>query len=212
MWNKGLESSIFFVAVIFLFFLITGNYVPRDLDERAEEALGYCKENGYSTGYCLLVGYGRHSGRVRFFIWDFNKGKPVMKCLCAHGYGQGSTARNPVFSNEPGSFCSSLGHYRVGREKTMRKPKGRKALVLYGMDKTNINALQRGILIHPVRLPNFPIYPLMIPVKVHNVLGHKIRPYSEGCVTIHFRKYEKVAQIAKSSSKPLMMWYMNDYC
>ncbi len=191
--KRILLTAISIGAMLLLLFLITGNSVPRDLDERAEEALEYCKENGYSTDYCLLVDYGGHSGRVRFFIWDFSKGKPVMKCLCAHGYGKGSTARKPVFSNNIGSFCSSLGHYKVGREKIMSKPKGRKALVLHGNDKTNSNALQRGILIHPVRLPNFPIYPLMIPVKVHNVLGHKIRPYSEGCVTIPFRKYEKVA-------------------
>ena len=83
---------------------------------------------------------------------------------------------------------------------------GRKALLLYGKVKTNNNALKRGILIHPVSLPNFSIYPLMIPVKAHKILGHKIRPYSEGCITIPFRKYEKVAQIVKSSSKPLMIW------
>ena len=189
--------SILFIFLLLLF-LITGQSTPKDLDERAEEALEYCKENGYSTDYCLLVDYGRHSGRVRFFLWDFEK--------CAHGYGKGSTARKPVFSNEIGSFCSSLGHYRVGKEKTMSKPKGRKALVLYGQDKTNSNALNRGILIHPVSLPNFPIYPLLIPVKVHKVLGHKIRPKSEGCITIPFRKYEEVSKAAKSSSKPLMLW------
>lgn len=111
--------SILFIFLLLLF-LITGQSTPKDLDERAEEALEYCKENGYSTDYCLLVDYGRHSGRVRFFIWDFNKGKPILKSLCAHGYGKGSTARKPVFSNEPGSFCSSLGHYRVGKEKTIK--------------------------------------------------------------------------------------------
>ncbi|MCM1223152.1 MAG: murein L,D-transpeptidase catalytic domain family protein [Lachnospiraceae bacterium] len=186
--------------------LIIGHSTPKDLDERAEEALEYCKENGSSTEYCLLVDYGRHSGRVRFFIWDFEKEKPVLKSLCAHGYGKGSTARKPVFSNEPGSFCSSLGHYKVGKEKVMGKPKGRKALVLYGKDKTNSNALQRGILIHPVSLPNFPIYPLLIPVKVHKVLGYKIRPKSEGCITIPFRKYAKVSDIVKSSSRPVLLW------
>ena len=204
--KRYLNISTIMAVSLLLLFLITGNSVPKDLDERAEEALEYCKENGYSTDYCLLVDYGRHSGRVRFFLWDFEKEKPALKCLCAHGYGKGSTARKPVFSNEPGSFCSSLGHYRVGREKTMSKPKGRKALVLYGKDKTNSNALQRGILIHPVSLPNFSIYPLMIPVKVHKVLGHKIRPKSEGCITIPFRKYEKVSKVAKSSNKPLMLW------
>ena len=205
-WYKTLFILIASALFLLLLFLITGHSTPKDLDERAEEALEYCNKNGYSTEYCLLVDYGRHSGRVRFFLWDFEKEKPVLKSLCAHGYGKGSTARKPVFSNEPGSFCSSLGHYRVGREKTMNKPKGRKALVLYGKDKTNSNTLQRGILIHPVSLPNFPIYPLMIPVKVHKVLGHKIRPKSEGCITIPFRKYEKVSKVAKSSNKPLMLW------
>ena len=192
--------------LLLLLFLIIGHSAPKDLDERAEEALEYCEKNGYSTDYCLLVDYGRHSGRVRFFLWDFKKEKPVLKSLCAHGYGKGSTARRPVFSNEIGSFCSSLGHYRVGKEKTMSKPKGRKALLLYGKNRTNSNALQRGILIHPVSLPNFPIYPLMIPVKVYKVFGHKIRPKSEGCITIPFRKYSKVVKTVKSSSKPLMLW------
>ena len=204
--KRILLTAISIAAMLFLLSLITGHSIPKDLDERAEEALEYCKENGYNTDCCLLVDYGRHSGRVRFFLWDFEQDKPVLKSLCAHGYGKGSTARKPVFSNEPGSFCSSLGHYRVGKEKTMSKPKGRKALVLYGKDKTNSNALQRGILIHPVSLPNFPIYPLMIPVKVHNILGHKIRPKSEGCITIPFRKYSEVVEIVKSSSKPLMLW------
>ena len=204
--KKLLLTAISMAALLLLLFLITGHSTPKDLDERAEEAKEYCKGNGYSTDYCLLVDYGRYSGRVRFFLWDFEKEKPVLKSLCAHGYGKGSTARKPVFSNEPGSFCSSLGHYRVGRVKTMSKPKGRKALVLYGQDNTNSNALQRGILIHPVSLPNFSIWPLMIPVKVHNVLGHKIRPKSEGCITIPFRKYSKVVETVKSSSKPLMLW------
>ena len=204
--KRYLNISTIMAVSLLLLFLITGQSTPKDLDERAKEAMEYCKENGYNIDYCLLVDYGRHSGRVRFFLWDFEKEKPALKCLCAHGYGKGSTARRPVFSNEIGSFCSSLGHYRVGREKTMSKPKGRKALVLYGQDKTNSNALQRGILIHPVSLPNFSIYPFMIPVKVHKILGHKIRPKSEGCITIPFRKYEKVSNVAKSSNKPLMLW------
>ena len=204
--HKVLFILISSALFLLLFFLTTGYSTPKGIDEIAEEALEYCKENGYSTDYCMLVDYGRHSGRVRFFLWDFEKEKPVLKSLCAHGYGKGGTARRPVFSNEIGSFSSSLGHYRVGKEKTMSKPKGRKALVLYGKDKTNSNALQRGILIHPVSLPNFSIYPLLIPVKVHKMLGHKIRPKSEGCITIPFRKYSEVVETVKSSSKPLMLW------
>ena len=46
----------------------------------------------------------------------------------------------------------------------------------------------------------------MIPVKVHKVLGHKIRPESEGCITLPFRKYTEVVETVKSSKKPLMLW------
>ena len=183
-----------------------GRSEPADLDERAEEALAYCKKYGYSRDYCVLVDYGRHSGKSRFFLWDFNKGEVAAKSLCAHGYGKGSTAGNPVFSNEYGSFCSSLGHYRIGKEKTMSKPRGRKALLLYGKDKSNSNALPRGILIHPVHLPTFSIFPFMIPVKVHDLGLYTIRPYSEGCVTIPFETYKTVAKVIKAQHKPVMMW------
>ena len=203
---KKFLVTILLGGVLLLICITIGSSIPKDLDGRAAGALEYCKKNGYSTEYCLLVDYGRHSGRVRFFVWDFEKEKPVLKSLCAHGYGKGSTARRPVFSNEPGSFCSSLGHYSVGKEKIMSKPKGRKALLLYGKDKTNSNALHRGILIHPVRLPDFSIYPLMIPVKVHEIFGRKIRPKSEGCVTIPFSTYSKLKEIKKTTDKPMMLW------
>lgn len=88
----------------------------------------------------------------------------------------------------------------------MTKPKGRKALLLYGRDNTNSNALQRGILINPVTLPNFCIYPLLVPIKVHKVLGHKIRPKNEGCVTIPFKAYSKLLEIKETTDKPLMLW------
>lgn len=40
---------------LLLLFLITGHSTPKGIDEIAEEALEYCKENGYSTDCCLLL-------------------------------------------------------------------------------------------------------------------------------------------------------------
>lgn len=77
--KRILLTAIFIGVQLLLLFLIIGNSIPRDLNERAEEALEYCNKNGYSTEYCLLVDYGRYSGRVRFFLWDFQKEKKVMK-------------------------------------------------------------------------------------------------------------------------------------
>ena len=70
---------------------------------------------------------------------------------------------------------SSLEYNKAGKEKTMSKQKGRKALLLYGKDKDNSNALQRGMPIHPVSLPNVSIYPFLMPAKAHKVLGYMIR-------------------------------------
>lgn len=53
-----------------------------------------------------------------------------------------------ILSNNPGSHCSSLGHYRVGRNRNMyRRPVP--AFEVYGLENSNSNALSRGILIHP---------------------------------------------------------------
>ena len=88
---KKFLVTILLGGVLLLICITIGSSIPKDLDGRAAGALEYCKKNGYSTEYCLLVDYGRHSGRVRFFVWDFEKEKPVLKSLCAHGYGKGST-------------------------------------------------------------------------------------------------------------------------
>ena len=53
--KRILLTAISLAALLLLIFLITVHSTPKDLDERAEEALEYCKENGYSTDYCLLV-------------------------------------------------------------------------------------------------------------------------------------------------------------
>ena len=87
--KRILLTAISIATLLLLLFLCTGHSTPKDLDERAEEAFEYCKGNGYSTDYCLLVDYGRHSGRVRFFLWDFEKEKPALKCLCAHDMAKG---------------------------------------------------------------------------------------------------------------------------
>ncbi len=148
---------------------------------------------------------GVHSGKVRFFVWDFNKEKVVLSSICAQGCGKGNTYGKNKFSNEVGSKCSSLGHYKIGESRMMMKGT-RPAYTLYGLDKTNSNAFKRAILLHPVHLPNFAIYPFRISSKKYRILGWTIRPYSEGCITIPFAKYKKVSKIIKKTDKPIIIW------
>ena len=44
--KRILLTAILVGAMLLLLFLITGNFAPGDLDERAREALKYCRENG----------------------------------------------------------------------------------------------------------------------------------------------------------------------
>ena len=88
--------------------------VEQRLREKAQAGKAYCDKNGYNTNYCFLVDFSIHSGKRRFFVWDFKGDSVKYASLCAHGYGKNSTVSKPVFSNVEGSYCSSLGKYKVG--------------------------------------------------------------------------------------------------
>ena len=93
---------------------ITVNAVDHQrLKSKAHEAKAYCVSKGFSTNYCFLVDFSIHSGKKRFFVWDFKGDSIKYASLCAHGYGKDSTHSKPVFSNTPGSLCSSLGNCMV---------------------------------------------------------------------------------------------------
>ena len=65
--------------------------------------------------------------------------------LVAHGSGNKTFSINPVFSNTDGSGCSSLGRYRVGPSYAGRFGT---AYTLYGLDRTNDQALRRHVVLH----------------------------------------------------------------
>lgn len=161
--------------------------------------------------YAVLVDYGRHSGRNRLFVWDYEKDKVVLSSPCAHGYGGGSTARHCVFSNKIGSGCSSEGRYTLEKERQMYQFPGRRCFPVKGLDKgKNDNAGKRAILIHPARMPSFPIYPFLIPVRVINLGFSTIRPASGGCITIPGKQYEELRKIVAASGVKHVMLYVYD--
>ena len=208
--KKRLSLLISFVVLLcaIALFRIIGNSLPRDIETKAQELKEYCVKNNCNTNVGVLVDYSVHSGRVRFVVWDFDNNKALLKSICAQGCGKGENQGKNVFSNEIGSLCSSLGHYRIGKERKMNSIKGRPALTLTGLDPTNSNALVRGILIHPVHLPSSGIYPFAIPSRVYRIFGKAVvRPYSEGCVTVPFAKYKETVKILnKNKGKPVVLW------
>ena len=59
---------------------------------KAQQALTFCKKNGYNTNYCFFVDFSQSTQVKRFYVYDFNKKKIIFTCYCAHGNdGTGNT-------------------------------------------------------------------------------------------------------------------------
>ena len=160
------------------------NLRPVDLQDKADELKYYCQKNGYNADYAILVDYGRFSLQKRLFVYDFNRNKIVMNSLTGHGSGGSSTLFRPDFSNAHGSHCSSLGHYKIVRERHMYNRPTVPAFELAGLDQTNSNALARGILIHP-----------------------SVGPLSWGCVTLPVVRYQQLSEFLKTQQNMIMWVY-----
>lgn len=165
------------------------------LKAKADSAMVYCKQKRLNTDYCILIDFSIHSGKNRFFIWDFKNDTIKYQSLVCHGYGQKSTEKTPVFSNVEGSYCSSLGKYKMG----IRSYSSWGINVHYkmhGLEKTNNNAFKRIIVLHSHNpMPEEEIYPQHLP------LG-----WSQGCPVVDNKTMRDVDSLLKEQKKALLMW------
>jgi hypothetical protein len=128
-------------------------------------------------------------------VWDFAKDTIKYESLCCHGYGRESTQSKPVFSNVEGSYCSSLGKYKIGI-RSYSKWGINVHYKLHGLEKTNSNAFQRQIVLHAhTPVPDREIYPTHLP------LG-----WSQGCPVISNEVMRNVDTLLKAAKKPVLMW------
>lgn len=165
------------------------------LKAKADSANLYCKAKGLNIQFCFLVDFSIHSGKNRFFVWDFKKDTIRYQSLCCHGYGQKSTQKTPVFSNVEGSYCSSLGRYKVGA-RSYSQWGINVHYKLHGLDKSNSNAFKRWVVLHshtPVSVDE--IHPRHLP------LG-----WSQGCPVINNDVMHKVDALLKEVKKPILLW------
>lgn len=168
------------------------------LRAKADSAKTYCKQKGYNTQYCILIDFSIHSGKNRFYVWDFTQDTIKYKSLCCHGYGKESTQSKPVFSNVEGSYCSSLGMYKMG-VRSYSSWGINTHYKMHGLEKTNSNAFKRIIVLHSHNpMPEEEIYPHHLP------LG-----WSQGCPVISNNTMRKVDTLLKETKKPVLMWIYN---
>ena len=201
--------KVFGIALLSVFLFVFGNYVinwfernyGNDIDFQSLKE--YSNKHGLSENFAIVVDFEKPSGKHRFYVCDLNKQKIIASSLCAHGAGKRSTIFNPVFSNEVGSNCSSLGHYIItGRHKMSST--GLPSFRLKGLDSSNSNAMKRGILIHSAKLVSYcrlGIYPFYLPLD---------KIISSGCFAIDIDMMDIVGDLVDKEKKPILLYAFNN--
>ncbi len=152
-----------------------------------------------STRYMMLVDFSIPSNNDRFFVWDTEKDSIVYATWCAHGCGGGSTAERPVFSNEFGSNCSSLGLYTVDRGTGVSSRWGYTYHAVDGRDATNSNAKARQVVIHYWHSVTSDWQ-----AKISEPMRCDYR--SAGCFTLPEPSFWKIDKLIKSESKRILLY------
>lgn len=175
------------------------DHLLNHLRAKADVAKEYCRSKGLSEKHCVLVNFHIHSGKKRFFVWNFEKDTVLYTSLCAHGMGRGSTTIQPVYSNDEGSYCSSLGRYKIGVSSYSQWGINIH-YKLHGQDSTNNNAFKRIVVLHSHEpIPDEEIYPYHLP------LG-----YSLGCPVISDETMRKLNTLLKKSEKNVLLWIYDE--
>lgn len=191
------------VVVIMLFFSVScsskaelKNETLIRLKEKSLLAKAYCVKNNLNTKFCVLVDMQIHSGKKRFFLWDF-KGDSVLNAgLCSHGscdnLAEYDPSLSPKFSNVPESHCSSLGKYKIGK-------RGYSSFgininyKLHGLEKTNDNAFKRFIVFHSWEIPDDEVYPQEI-------------AESWGCPAVSNNFMRTMDLVLKDEKESVLLW------
>lgn len=167
------------------------------LEERATAAFEFARKRNMSTKYALFVDYGVPSGTPRLYVWDFTQNKIIARTYVMHGPGMGSTAKKPVFSNKPGSNCSSLGRFLITRQHGRRNKTG---YMLRGLDIDNQTAYGRGLMIHKSVYLDGHVWMKYIPLNGRSC---------SGCVTVTSRGMDYIGKLVESEDRPILLW---NYC
>lgn len=165
-----------------------------ELLQKAHKIAKIAEKHGYNTNFAFLVDMSVKSNKNRFFVVNLKTKTIEMSALVAQGRGKERLNLDKDYSNTPGSNCSSLGVYKIG--KPYEGDFGR-SYKLYGMDASNKNAYSRAIVLHSMgSIPNvetnFPIW------------------QSEGCPSVSPAALEKLGNMIDGSKKPVLLWMFDD--
>ena len=162
------------------------------------EASQFCKTKNLNDDFFILIDLGIHSGKKRFFSWDFRKKTFTDSFLVSHGccsnaWGKTFSKAKAGVSNQDGSHCSSVGRYRIGKRGFSNwgiKVK----YFMHGLDSTNSNAMKRDIVFHSWEaVSDDEVYPAGT-------------PEGWGCPAVSNSAMRLIDERLKKSKKNVLMW------
>ena len=143
------DTTVFNTEIDTSFYRINTTYRAAlvRLKNQAVAIKEYVAANNYNTEYCFLVDMSVPDGKNRFFVYNLEKDSLEKSSLVSHGFGSTKPGSYDelVFSNEPNSFMTSLGHYKIGA--AYRGTYGY-SYKLSGLDNSNDKAYERTIVLH----------------------------------------------------------------
>jgi hypothetical protein len=155
---------------------------------------GWLRNHHFNEKEVLVADLSLHSGLPRMLVLDLVSGKITDSGMVAHGSGGNSYAEEARFSNEPNSYCSSLGKYKVGAAYTGRFGL---AFKLHGLETSNNNAFRRAVVLHGhACVPEASNFPDMI-------------CNSLGCPTVSLTFLKRLEKTIRASAKPMLLWILN---
>jgi hypothetical protein len=191
----------FFLLIFISFICCNNTKIERpikDYTSKNDEALKYCKENGFNQEYYFLLDMSIHPGKNRFFVYDFNNKKVIDKNLVTHGSCD-KFQENPEqwekakFDNRTDSHCSMKGKYKIGKRDYSSWGIHVKYW-LHGMEKSNANAVSRVVVLHSWdAVSNEEVYP-------------QVSPLSWGCPAVSNDFMTKLDAKLKLTKKPVLLW------
>ena len=149
----------------------------------------YALKNGEklnNTKYLTLIDFTKASNKQRCFIIDMESKTIEFQTVIAHGKNTGQLMAKK-FSNESKSRMSSLGFYTTG---LIYDGKYSYSLKLHGVEYSNSNAFERGVVIHSADYATEEFLQ-----KNGNVLGR-----SFGCPALPHANYKTIVDKIKNGS------------
>lgn len=114
-------------------------------DAFRQAVTGYYKIAGHKRDVLTLIDFSRPSTEKRLFVFDMKQHRLLFSSVVSHGKNSGGVYATS-FSNEYGSYKSSLGFYLT---ETTYQGKNGYSLILNGLERgINDRARERAIVMH----------------------------------------------------------------